>query len=180
MTSWPLRLVLMLIATIAIAVPSLVVARHDHAAMARATLLTRLQTLAGKSCKCARRTNNASGKAECWHRFDVAAAPELDPNGGEGETACAPLSTRSVQLRDGDEVVKSYDIIVAGGDGAFCTRAEAMAAERAFEEEPGIETPTGTIVSFDPLFALSRAYARNEPAAETRYPGCAGGHGSLT
>lgn len=176
MTSWPLKLVLALIATVAIAVPCLVVATHDRAAMVRVTRLTRLQSLAEKSCKCARRASDATGKAMCWHPFDVAVAPEVDPDSGDGYSACAPLSTHMVWLRDGGEVVKGYDIITGKeGEGAFCSQAEAMTAEKLFAEAPEVETPQGTFVSFDSLFALSRAYARGQPVNETRFPGCAGG-----
>lgn len=170
-----LTAILLLIGLAAIAVPSVVVMRFDRATEVRTVLHTRLQSLAEKSCKCARNANGKAGKAECWHPFDVAVAPERDPHAGDSYTACEPLSTQSVSLADGSMIVRSYDIIVGDGEGAFCTQAEAMAAEKSFAEEPEVKTPEGTFDSFDSLFALSRAYARGERVTEGSFPGCAGG-----
>jgi hypothetical protein len=171
---WPLTAIVVLIAVAAIALPTLAVTRYDRQSSPPTMRLKRLQAIAEASCKCARRATGPSGKAECWRTFDVAAAPDIVPEEG-GASACLPLSSNEVCLRTGECFVKSYNIIVGGGQDAFCTKAEAMVAEDAFAAQPGIETPQGTRISFDVLFDLSRAYARGDRAATVQSHGCAGG-----
>lgn len=77
-----------------------------------------------------------------------------------------PLAPTYAVLRDGTEIVKSYNIELTG-EAAFCTKAEAMAAEKLYARTP--ESLADRAIE-----ALSRAYARGEPVAKTHYSGCTG------
>ncbi|MES2441263.1 MAG: hypothetical protein V4574_00405 [Pseudomonadota bacterium] len=166
---WPLTLVLISIAAAAIALPAWIVATFDCASIAPSgKQVARLQAQAIASCKCARRQAAKQGKTRCWRTFDAAIMPHIGERPG-GE-ACLPLTRNQVCLKGGPCIDKSYDIVVGDGEGAFCTRAEAMAAERLYDQQE--DAPDG---GFDALYRLSRAFADYDLTPVVEFHGCVGG-----
>lgn len=155
-----LRVVTMLIALAAIALPAWAVSRAGPM-----TETIHLLQLAEASCRCARKTGDDSARAACWQPlFDKVQA---DPKMRMTYESCAPLQTRNVCLGDGHCFVAEYRSIVS--PASFCTLAEARAAEAIYA------APGETGDAFRAIDALSHDYATRDYVSTVATPqGCSG------
>ncbi len=155
-----LRVVTILIALAAIALPAWAVSRAGPM-----TDAIHLLKLGEASCRCARETDDAAAKTACWQPlYDKVQA---DPKMRMTYESCAPLQTRNVCLADGHCFVAEYRSIVS--PASFCTLAEARAAEAIYASPGGMED------AFKAIDALSRDYATRDHASTVATPqGCSG------